>query len=278
MNNNFIKYLIINADDFGLSKSINEGIIKSFNDGVVTSTSLMANGYGFDDAILKAKENPNLDIGIHLNIYRYRSLSPKNEINSLVNNKGEFFTSYWKVIFGAFNLEEVEKEFRLQIEKVLSSGIKPSHIDGEKHLHLWPPIFLLVARLAREYDINFIRLVKEWAFPFNIKSLVLGLLSLYNSHTAKKYGLKVVSSTIGLYRAPRSLASLSLSLKRGRGELVEYFVHPGYIDEEFLTIHQTFKETLLYSREEELRILTNLETKIIIEKNRFKPSTFKEHL
>ena len=76
------KYLIVNADDFGLNKAINDGIIDSFRNGCVTSTSLMTTENGFEDAIEKIKGNPSLDIGIHLNIV---SGNVKNNLLLLLN-------------------------------------------------------------------------------------------------------------------------------------------------------------------------------------------------
>ena len=51
-----MKRLIVNADDFGLHPLINEGILESHQKGIVTSTSLLASGEAFDDAIMLARE------------------------------------------------------------------------------------------------------------------------------------------------------------------------------------------------------------------------------
>ena len=67
--------LIVNADDFGLNKCVNRGIIKAFNNGIVTSASLLVNRNGYEDALKNISENPKLGIGIHLNVFRGKPLT-----------------------------------------------------------------------------------------------------------------------------------------------------------------------------------------------------------
>ena len=63
-----MKQLILNADDFGMTRGVNEGIIRAHRDGVLTSATLMANGAEFDDAVSRAKSNPKLGVGCHLSL------------------------------------------------------------------------------------------------------------------------------------------------------------------------------------------------------------------
>ena len=99
------KYLIVNADDFGLSKEVNGGIIDSFRNGCVTSASLIVTETAFDDAVEKIKENPSLDIGIHLNITRGRV---KQNLVLLFLNR---------LLRGKAVREKIYREFESQIQK-----------------------------------------------------------------------------------------------------------------------------------------------------------------
>src|SRR5580693_4496790 len=88
-----IRRLIVNADDFGLSHSVNEAVIRAHCEGILTSASLMVNEPGFDEAVKLAKENPKLDVGLHLTLLQGHSTLPPGKIPGLVNSSGEFSES-----------------------------------------------------------------------------------------------------------------------------------------------------------------------------------------
>src|SRR5580698_6309616 len=85
--------LVVNADDFGLSHSVNEAVIRAHREGVLTSASLMINEAGFDEAVRLAKENPKLGVGLHLSLLQSHSVLPPEKIPGLVNSRGEFSNS-----------------------------------------------------------------------------------------------------------------------------------------------------------------------------------------
>lgn len=126
-----IKRLIVNADDFGLTEGINQGIIMSYEKGIVNSTSLMANMPAFTHAADFVRNSSNIAVGVHLNLFKGKPVS--NKISSLVNKKGFFYTLpefikrlfCWKIVF-----EEIETELEMQIEKILAAGLKISHLDS----------------------------------------------------------------------------------------------------------------------------------------------------
>ena len=66
---------MVNADDFGFTRDVNQGIIEAHRQGILTATTLMANGDAFEDAVRTASENPSLDIGAHLVLIGGRSLA-----------------------------------------------------------------------------------------------------------------------------------------------------------------------------------------------------------
>ncbi len=140
-----MKRIIINADDFGLSKGINSGIIKAYQEGILTSASLIVNMPGFEDAVKLAKENLGLGVGIHINIIRGKPILHFDKVKSFTDDRGYFLQNPLKVLMTMctrkLNLKELEMECRAQIEKGLQHGIAITHIDSEKHLHLLRPIF-----------------------------------------------------------------------------------------------------------------------------------------
>lgn len=161
--------LIVNADDFGLHQAVNEGIIKGHKEGIIKSTSLLANGDSFDEAVAMAKENPRLGIGVHTALVGgLKPLSGPDKVPSLVDEHGRFFTSYpqfiKKAVSGDINFEEVYQELDLQFEKVVSSGLAITHADGHQHLHVLPQITPIMTSLLKKYGIKKMRIPAEDRF------------------------------------------------------------------------------------------------------------------
>lgn len=139
-----MKSLIVNADDFGLTIGVNDGIIQAFREGILTSTTLMANADAFDDAVAKAKELPGLDVGCHLVLTGGRAIAPADKIPSLVTKNGNLPKSLLDVVTrvsaGFIRRIDIETEFRAQIDRIRDAGIVPSHVDTHKHTHVHPKI------------------------------------------------------------------------------------------------------------------------------------------
>ncbi|QDP38982.1 chitin disaccharide deacetylase [Radiobacillus deserti] len=141
----------INADDYGLTKGITDGIIRAHQNGVVTSTTMMMNGKAVDYAVEQAKLNPSLKVGIHLVLTWGKPVS--EEVNKLTNSDGLFrFTSIFDPSDPP-NLDHLEKEWTAQIEAFLRTGLPLSHIDSHHHVHGWPPVQALIAKLAKIYQV-----------------------------------------------------------------------------------------------------------------------------
>ena len=139
-------------------------------------------------------------------------------------------------------------------------GIKPTHLNSEKHLHLWPSAFRVVAKLAEEFEVPCVRVVRE---PFSFRPIPQALteLATVDSRTASSHGLAMPDATIGVTEAPTTLAALKRLLDSSPGRNVEFVVHPGYVDEEFREIGRTLPNRLECSREEELAVLTSPEAR-----------------
>jgi hopanoid biosynthesis associated protein HpnK len=160
-NSRMMKELILNADDFGMTLGINEGIIRAHRDGTLTSTTLMANAQAFDDAVTRVRANPALGVGCHLVLIGGRAVAPLDEVASLVDESGNLpqglGTFVARVSAGLIRQQDIEREFRAQIDKVRATGIEPSHLDSHKHTHAHPRVMESLARVARASGIARIR-------------------------------------------------------------------------------------------------------------------------
>ena len=119
-----MRSLIVNADDFGLCDSVNQGILHAAQHGLVTSTSVMANGRAFERAVEKLRAYPALDVGVHLVLVEERPLSDPERLRSLVDRQGRLPRT-WAGLLGRLEarrcaVHEAERECRAQIERVLA--------------------------------------------------------------------------------------------------------------------------------------------------------------
>ena len=236
------KKFILNADDFGMSKAFNRAVLDGYHRGFLTSASLCANGKAFNAAVNEIiPECPNLGIGVHLNIIEGRSLT---KAPMLTNKKGKFNKGYGQLMLMSNDpkfLEQVEFEFRTQIETVMNYT-KVDHIDSHVHTHAIPNIFKIVARLAKEYNIPYIRTQHEemyfvpslkkhcnFKYPPNIlKILLLNYFTSKNLAVAKEYGLLTNDFLIGVgYTGLMDNLTIEYGLKALEGDCVaEALIHP----------------------------------------------------
>ena len=163
--------MIINGDDFGISSGVNHAIIKAYNDGVLNSTSLMVNMDYVDEALRMVNEQTDggLNIGLHLNLTVGKAVSPHKDIPLLTDESGNFNCGFVKLLFNSLVYkkdfaEQLEKETRAQIEKAINVGVTLSHIDSHRHIHTIPTLNKIVRKLAKEYGIPRVRVIKENIF------------------------------------------------------------------------------------------------------------------
>ena len=146
--------LIVTADDVGLHPGMTAGAIRAHRDGIVTACSIVANGIAFEDAIARLRDVPSLEAGVHLTLVEERPLTAMRFAKK--------YTSFVPLYLArVIPLGRIERELRAQIERVLATGLRITHLNGHQHLHLLPRLFALVARLAREYDIGYVRIVDD---------------------------------------------------------------------------------------------------------------------
>jgi hopanoid biosynthesis associated protein HpnK len=160
-----VRRLIVNADDFGISEEVNDAIIRAHREGVLTSTSLMVTGAAAAQAVRLAKENPGLAVGIHLVAVMGRSVLPKSEIPSLVDEQQNFSNNPTaaglKYFFSPPARREIRREIAAQFARFHETGLRLSHVDGHLHLHVHPVIFNEALRQAIKYGARRMRVPEE---------------------------------------------------------------------------------------------------------------------
>ncbi|MFF2450355.1 chitin disaccharide deacetylase [Neobacillus sp. NPDC058068] len=200
--------LIINADDFGLSRGVNHGIIDSYLYGVVNSTTMMMNMAGTGHAIQLAKKTSGLRVGIHLVLTSGKPIA--TDVPTLIGNNG-----YFKSL-AAFNngsdisLAEVEREWTAQIERFIASGLTPTHFDSHHHVHTLKELEPVVKKLANKYQLPVRR---------NGSITIDGVDSYSDLSLFDFYGEGVTEDYFSM-----------LSTRIKDGTTVEIMCHPAYVD------------------------------------------------
>ena len=268
-----MRQLIVNADDFGLTRAVSSGIIDAHRDGIVTSTTLMANGVAFEAAVSMSRRAPRLGVGVHLNLTSGEPVSDALAIPSLVDRKGRLHLTPGRLLRALVarqvNLFDVESELRRQIAKVLRAGIVPTHLDGHKHVHVLPGVSDIVIRLAKEFSIPSVRCPREVppALPTSLRSgkfrnaaikqyvvgrIVFRFASAFQEKLGKA-GILFPAHFYGLSQTgflhTQSILDILGSLPDGVSELM---CHPGYVDADLLRAGTR----LLGQRQVEIEALT----------------------
>lgn len=157
--------LIVNADDFGRSHSINEAVIRAHREGILTTASLMVNEIACDEAAALARENPKLGVGLHLTLLCGKSALPPEKIPGLVNARGEFsdrpITTGSRYFFRRSLYGQLRLEIHAQFQKFRATGLLLDHVNGHLHLHLHPTVFRILMEDATNLGIRHFRLTRD---------------------------------------------------------------------------------------------------------------------
>lgn len=264
------KRLIINADDFGLSRGITDGILLAYDEGLLTSTSLMVNQPATEYAVSRLESAPRLGCGIHLNLCQGKPVLSSKFVPSLVTSDGFFLPpseisrrlSTWQV-----STDELEAEFRAQIQQMKSYGLAPTHADSHHRMHTYPVAVgpfhnairkegILRARSPRKrYWPQTAGLGHPYAGPLYRRMAVKAYLEYLHHFTFRDISLP--DAGVSLHpNYDGNLASLGLawqtSFEYMPSGTYEMWCHPGFWDEEFSSTDKLAKQ-----REREIHILTD---------------------
>ena len=262
--------LIVNADDFGLTPGVNRAIGELHAAGVVQSTSLMARASATAEAMEMARCNPSLDAGCHIVLADGDPVLPASEIPSLTDRRtGSFPTTLKRFLARLFTRRiraaEIEAEVTAQIAFLQDRGVRLTHIDTHKHLHIFPTVLRPVLRAARARCISAIRNPFEpaWALRATQGAPWLRLAQAAAAHSLEPIvrriiddeGFVTTDGTIAIAGTgildAATLRTLLGQMPAGRWELV---THPGYNDADLARV----RTRLRASREVERAALLTL--------------------
>lgn len=251
--------MIVNADDFGFSAGITEGILRAHGQGIVTSTTVITNMPAAAAAVQRLGEAPDLGVGVHLNVSQGPPLSKAGRV--LAGEDGVMNRTAMGVILDCIRrpwvLGAIEAEFEAQIQWALDHGLRPTHLDSHRHAHAFAPIFARVARLARRYHVPFVRWYHEALGPGwpvspakqRRTSRMLGAMGWFNNALGRD--LRGTQGTWGIaHTGCFDAAWLVQVAQRLPAGATEIMTHPGLIDD--LPVDAT---RLLESRKAELAAL-----------------------
>jgi predicted glycoside hydrolase/deacetylase ChbG (UPF0249 family) len=247
------RLLIINADDFGMCNAVNEAIFRTLKEGVVQSTTLMVPCPWASHAMRFLAGHPEIPFGVHLTAigdsvnYRWRPLTSLEKVPSLVDPNGYFYNFEAMPAFLAqVRLDQLEVEFRAQIEAVLSAGLMPTHLDWHAlRIGGRPDIVDLMIRLAKEYGLA-LRVMGR----ASIEKVLSQGLPCNDYDFLDSYLLDPVNKSSRFAQMLRGLPT----------GLSEWAVHPGLEDNELLAIEPNGK----HERQADFDFLISQEAKDIV--------------
>ena len=265
-----MKQLILNADDFGLTRGVNEGIVRAHRDGILTSATLMACGSAFDHAVDLAKRNPRLGVGCHLVLVGGNSVASPSEIPTLADKNGRLPASLGvfvtRLSSGLVRIKEIERELGAQIQKIRSAGIDLTHLDTHKHTHAHPVVMEAIGRVAHEFGINRVRKPMEdlrdswessrgegWGISKELLAAAAARAAAPFFHSvARKYALRSPDYFLGLamtgHLGPEVLRRMVARVQAGTTEIM---LHPGVSDSDL----QQLETRLIQQRDAEMAAL-----------------------
>jgi predicted glycoside hydrolase/deacetylase ChbG (UPF0249 family) len=235
--------IIINADDFGLTSGVNQAIIECHKAGSLSSTTLMVNTKATTEAAALAKAHPHLGVGLHFNLTLGTPICDPNEVPSLVNNKGQFFSRTdfeLRMLLGRLHKKEIQKELQAQFDCFMDMGLKMTHIDSHQHVHLFPSVFNEVASLSKQVGLP-LRMPWIWGdgkkghIKFKRRLRLLVLRQFVKSNVSKWQGQinfnKDFGSVFDIHENPQqiNLESYLRLIKGMRRYPAELMVHPAYV-------------------------------------------------
>lgn len=241
------KRLIINGDDFGISRGVNEAIVRAFKDGVLTGCSLMAAGEAFEQAVELARENEGLAVGLHLVTVMGRAVLPPSEIPDLVDGRGVFPSNPTavglKIHFSPVVRRQLRKELDAQFRRFLSTGLPMAHVDSHLHMHVHPFVFETAVELAERYGVRRMRVPRddlELALRFDGSALlekasqafIFRQLTRRMHRRLTRCGFAFPDRVFGHFQSGRMSKAYVLHILKSLGPgTFEIYFHPGLCPE-----------------------------------------------
>lgn len=233
--------LIVNADDFGLSRGVNYGIVDSFKNGIVTSTTLLVNAERTMDAVNMIKEYSFLNVGLHLALTMTK---PLTDCKEFLNEKGYFKSRKEYNQDFTINQDLLYEEWDAQVKKFIElTNRMPTHMDSHHHFYLHKGCTEVIKTLSKKYDLP-----------------VRDVETAFQTVTLKK----------DFYDETVDIDYFENLLKQDF-DCIELMVHPGFLDAEIERI-TSYSKKRIYEHE----ILTSAKIKKMIEKNNVQLVSYKD--
>jgi|SRR5579862_5189307 len=238
--------IIVNADDLGMSESVNEAIFHGMQRGTITSATLLSNGAAVQVAARKLRLFPNCSFGVHLNLTEYSPLCPGSLTDlAMILDANQCFNgnSIREIGISLSMLQAIFREWCCQIETLIGLGVEPSHLDGHHHVHTIPQLLPVLTTIRRRYKINKVRISRNMYDDTERPSnLLLIKKRLFNS------ALRIAGfQTTRLFTDLRTFVKLC-SARPPRLATVELMTHPGSVppDDEEILLESDWTERLSY--------------------------------
>lgn len=261
---------IFNADDFGISKGVNAAIVKAHREGILNSASLMINQKYAAEAVKLAKEMPELEMGLHVNLTNEYPAASAQEIPLLVDGQGKLKNGFVNLLLLSFFKPrqlrlQVEIEMRAQIAKYQTTGLPLQHLDSHRHVHMIPQIFKTMRKLQKEFEVPRIRVMNEnifntlrynhnksWLFDGAlIKYVLLRFLCWWNGYKndvyfyTLMYTCKIAKEQFSGVKIPQGYKAVEIMIHPGMPEIDKQYPEDVW-DENILSPYRTVElETLL---------------------------------
>lgn len=260
------RQVLITADDFGWTDSQNGAVRRGAAAGTLHRASLLCNGQAFAGAIAIAQQHPRLGVGVHLTLCEGAPLTAEARCSDLcVGGDERVFHEGLRSLVQLYlrqrlPLATIEGEWRAQIERAQAAGLRLSHLDGHKHVHLLPPLFDLTLRLARDYGVGYVRVPHESVSLRALRRVgswaVLSALGYRARQRLRQAGLQAADHFVGFSESGgMSAERLEALIRDARPGLTEIMLHPA---EETAGVHmlrQRYAWARQYRFEQELAAL-----------------------
>jgi chitin disaccharide deacetylase len=268
--------LIINADDFGVTRGVNRSVSELHRAGVLTSATLMATGPAFDDAVEVARANPGLGVGCHVTLVDAIPVAHPESIPSLLGGDGKSLRSSaidfaQALLRGEIREDDIERETLAQVQRLQRAGIDVTHLDTHKHTHLFPAVARPLLHLAERTSIGAIRNPFEPAWTRALghgglwRRMQIKLLDtqqrrfrripqIRHAHVLTTDGTIGISATGDL-----NARTLDETLRALPAEgVLELCCHPGYNDKELASVVTRLRISRDHEREALLSVVPQI--------------------
>lgn len=210
--------LVVNADDFGSSPSVNHAVIRAHREGILTTASLMVNGAAATAGAELARQNPRLGVGLHLVLVLGQATLPAATIPGLVDAGGAFRCAPVRTGLRYFLRgdlrEQLRREIAAQLTAFVATGLPLDHVNGHLNLHLHPTVFRLLLeqraatavprwRLTRDrFWLNARLAAGAWGYRIS-HAVIFTLLCAWARPQLRRAGIRHTRAVFGLLQNGR---------------------------------------------------------------------------